>query len=54
MGVSAGYGFWFGNPNNIMIGWDAMGNGCGYTNVTKNYPMLYFPTMPNATTLTSL
>ena len=28
-----------------MTAWDADGNGCGYTERTKDYPYLYFPTI---------
>lgn len=43
MFVTTGYGFIMGNPYNVMIGWDSDGNGCGFNQTSKNYPMLYFP-----------
>lgn len=54
MTVSAGYGFYFGNPNNIMIGWDSDGNGCGFNQTTKSFPMLYWPASPGVEVVTSL
>jgi len=54
VGVTAGYGFYLGNPRNLAIGWDSMGNGCGYSENTKNYPMLYFPQPPSADALVDL
>ena len=54
IGVTAGYGFWLGGPTKLIIGWDSMGNGCGYNETTKDYPMLYFPATPSNDALVSL
>lgn len=53
-GVTAGYGFYLGNPWNLAIGWDSMGNGCGYSEATKDYPLLYFPQPPTVDAVADL
>jgi hypothetical protein len=54
MCAAAGYGWYFGNPKLLVIGWDSDYNGCGYSNATQGYPYLYWPVMPNATQITAL
>jgi len=44
VGVS-GYGLLYGNPQLLATGWDADGNGCGFNETTKDYPLLYYPTI---------
>jgi hypothetical protein len=43
------HGWKHGQPDNLLIGWDADGNGCGYSKNTKDYPYLYWPQAPDAT-----
>ena len=38
----------------LTIGWDSDGNGCGWSEATKDYPYLYFPKAPDSNTLTQL
>jgi len=45
--VAVVYGFVGGQPRNMLIGWDADGNGCGYSPLTKDYPFIYWPQAPN-------
>jgi len=42
-GGIAAYGFLNGDPYKLTTMWDYDGNGCGYSNETKEYPYLYFP-----------
>ena len=42
VGVS-GYGYMNGDPIRLLTTWDYNGNGCGYDQLTKDYPYLYFP-----------
>ena len=42
---TSGYGYLHGDPELLLTGWDADRNGCGYSEVTKDYPYLYFPTI---------
>lgn len=42
---TSGYGFMYGDPYLLLTTWDANGNGCGFSNQTKDYPFLYFPTI---------
>ena len=37
-----------GDPSQLLIGWDSDGNGCGYSQTTKDYPYLYWPEAPSA------
>ena len=48
MGACAIFGWARGNPDNLIIGWDNDGNGCGYSAATINYPYLYWPEMPDS------
>ena len=45
MVYSAGFGIMYGDPYLLLTTWDYDGNGCGYTARTKDYPLLYFPTI---------
>ena len=42
------YGWTYGDPAKLLIGWDSDRNGCGYSEVTKGFPYLYWPEMPNS------
>lgn len=44
---TSGYGFYFGNTEHLLVGWDADQNGCGYSDDTIDYPMLYWPQAPD-------
>ena len=48
MGACAIFGWARGNPDNLIIGWDNDGNGCGYSAATIDYPYLYWPEMPDS------
>lgn len=48
------YGWIYGNPEYLTIGWDADRNGCGYSEATIDYPYLYFPQSPSAKDLESI
>mmetsp|Transcript_48467 Transcript_48467/g.65806 ORF Transcript_48467/g.65806 Transcript_48467/m.65806 type:complete len:655 (-) Transcript_48467:96-2060(-) len=39
----SGFAFTQGNPTILLTGWDYDGNGCGYSEATKDYPYLYWP-----------
>jgi len=41
------YGYVKGDPRVLLIGWDSSQNGCGHSELTKDYPYLYFPQMPS-------
>jgi choline transporter-like protein 2/4/5 len=41
----AGYGSLYGDPNKLLVSWDADQNGCGWSPDTKDYKYLYFPTV---------
>ena len=45
-GASA-YGYQKGDPKLLLLGWDFDGNGCGYSEKTKDYPYLYWPEPPS-------
>lgn len=45
IGASA-YGWKYGEPRKLLIGWDSDGNGCGYSTKTLDYPYLYWPKNP--------
>lgn len=45
-GVSS-YGWENGDPKLLFIGWDSDGNGCGYSESTKEYEYLYWPEPPS-------
>jgi len=42
---AAGYGILYGDVQLLITPWDADGNGCGYSKLTKDYPYLYFSTI---------
>ena len=41
------YGWYMGDPRQLLIGWDSDGNGCGYSEATESYPYLYWPQAPD-------
>lgn len=41
------YGWVYGDPEKLLIGWDSDANGCGFSEATKDYPFLYWPEMPD-------
>lgn len=43
MFITTTYGLTLGDPQLIVIGWDFDGNGCGYSETTKDFPYLYWP-----------
>ncbi len=43
----SGYGYFYGNPKLLLVGWDSDRHGCGYSNATLEYPYLYFPMSPS-------
>lgn len=43
MAVASGYAITTGDPTILLTGWDYNGNGCGYSEATKDYPYLYWP-----------
>ena len=45
-GASA-YGWFNGDPKKLLIGWDSDKRGCGYTDVVKDYPHLYWSKPPS-------
>ena len=38
-----GYGYSNGDPIRLLTTWDYNGTGCGFDELTKDYPYLYFP-----------
>jgi len=44
--AASGYGWQKGDPRKLLIGWDSDGNGCGFSEVTKDYPHLYWAEPP--------
>lgn len=53
MFVAVGYGVYFGNPKLLLIGWDADGNGCGYSADTIDYPYLIWTQRPSLSSVGS-
>jgi hypothetical protein len=47
--AAAVYGWYFGKPKQLVIGWDTDRNGCGYSNATIDFPYLYWPVPPTST-----
>ena len=47
MGAVFVYGVMHGKLSNITIGWDADGNGCGFTPGFEEYPYLYWVKAPD-------
>ena len=45
--AASAYGWQKGNPELLILGWDSDGNGCGYSEDTKDYPYLYWPEPPS-------
>ena len=45
-GASA-YGWFNGDPKKLLIGWDSDERGCGYTDLVKDYPHLYWSKPPS-------
>lgn len=52
--VIALQGWILGDPRLLMIGWDSDGNGCGYTDTTIDFPLLYWPKYPDSDLLGKL
>ena len=48
------YGWIYGNPGLLLIGWDSDKNGCGYSEATLEYPFLYWPKSPDSETVTQV
>ena len=44
--AASAYGWFNGDPKKLLIGWDADGNGCGYSEATLDYPNLYWAEPP--------
>ena len=42
---TSGYGFLHGDVKLLITGWDADRHGCGYSEETKDFPFLYWPTI---------
>jgi len=42
---TSGFGYLYGDPALLLTTWDYDGNGCGYSDLTLDYPYLYFPTI---------
>ena len=49
-GASA-YGWSNGDPKKLLTAWDSDGNGCGYSDATKDYKYLYWPRPPSGSDL---
>ena len=45
MVITSGYGLTKGDPEILLTTWDADKNACGSSAPTKDYPLLYFPTI---------
>lgn len=45
-GAASVYGWKFGDPKKLLIGWDSDGNGCGFSDKTLDYPALYWAKPP--------
>ena len=45
-GAATAYGLSAGDPKKLLIGWDSDGNGCGYSEATKDYPVLFWAEPP--------
>jgi len=48
MFCAAIYGWSQGKPDQLLIGWDSDQNGCGFSDKTADYPLLYWPQMPDS------
>lgn len=44
--AASAYGWHKGDPRKLLIGWDSDGNGCGFSEATKDYPYLYWSEPP--------
>lgn len=44
--AASAYGWFNGDPRKLLIGWDSDGNGCGYSDATKDYGHLYWAEPP--------
>ena len=51
--AASAYGWFNGDPRKLLIGWDSDGNGCGYSDKTKDYGHLYWAQPPNVDDLMS-
>lgn len=52
--VASGWGFQEGDPNKLALGWDSDRNGCGYSEATIDYPYLYWPEIPDESTVNAM
>lgn len=46
--AASAYGWKQGDPRKLLIGWDYDGNGCGFSEATKDYPHLYWSEPPTS------
>jgi len=53
-GASSAYGWVNGDPKKLLIGWDSDGNGCGFSEATKDYPVLYWAEPPGDNLMESI
>lgn len=44
--AASAYGWFNGDPRKLVIGWDSDGNGCGFSDATKDYGHLYWSEPP--------
>ncbi len=44
--AASAYGWFNGDPKKLLIGWDSDGNGCGFSDATKDYGHLYWSEPP--------
>ena len=51
--AASAYGWINGDPRKLLIGWDSDGNGCGYSDKTKDYEHLYWAQPPDVEKLKS-
>lgn len=54
MCVSAGFGFYNGDPRMLAIGWDSDQNGCGFSPDTLDYGFLYWPQAPSSSLVSEI
>lgn len=52
--AAAVYGWYFGNPRLLVVGWDTDQFGCGYSNGTTEFPYLYWPVPPTTSQVTQI
>ena len=52
--AGSGYGWLYGDPMKLTIGWDSDGNGCGYSPGFENHKYLYWPNAPSSDLISSI